>query len=421
MGLSYEDMIDRPMAEPIHYMQMMGSASHTYGNAIAYIQRWLEDLFPAGLFKTFHVNSKIAHRQIRSTPQELFKKQKPMMILRPRIDFDDERFLEGTPLIQKQTLQYSNFGVGNLQPFFSDSSKHLAIKYQLNRTVMNVDVILIFSTLMQQLNYANYIMNSVPIGIPFDLKTCFESYLSLPMMKVISDIARVPFIDEEEGTKPFLEYVNSHVNTPVTYKLQGSTQTHEFYRYYPVRIDTRINSLNTDDGEKVGHVMDNYQISFTIRMEFFTTGFYYLYASKSLLEDLPRMEIENDSVVIPVYTDVIFKKDLELDAGWEMFNRVTIGLEKENDEVDFNPFLNGTLRACIDYHLDKGIPMNELIKIKIRKQGRTILEGINFTVDYKERKIQFYNKEFGYYSYSIIICVNRLYINNLTKDLYNLK
>ena len=33
-------------------------------------------LFPDNMFKTIHVNSKIAHRQIRSTPHEFIKKTK---------------------------------------------------------------------------------------------------------------------------------------------------------------------------------------------------------------------------------------------------------------------------------------------------------------------------------------------------------
>ena len=40
-------MIDKNnVYDPIKYMQLMGSISHTYGNALAFIQKWLTDLFP---------------------------------------------------------------------------------------------------------------------------------------------------------------------------------------------------------------------------------------------------------------------------------------------------------------------------------------------------------------------------------------
>ena len=54
----------------VKYVSMMGSAAHTYGNALAIGQKWILDLFPNNTFKTIHVNSKIGHRQILSTPHE---------------------------------------------------------------------------------------------------------------------------------------------------------------------------------------------------------------------------------------------------------------------------------------------------------------------------------------------------------------
>lgn len=409
------------VAKPIAHMQMMGSASHTYGNALAFIQKWLVDVFPENLFKTFHVNSKIAHRQLRSTKHEYLKKEKPMMVLSPRIDLDDERFLQGTPIIENRSLTYNNFGMENLQPFFVDHKNHVAIKYQLNRTVMFVDVILIFSTLMQQLNYANYFMNSVPQNIPFTLQTFFESYLSQQTMEAVSKLSGVPLFDSNGCTKQFLNYMNSHSTCPVTYKMQGSTQTHEFYRYYPVSIDTLIQNISNDQGERVGQVMDSYQLTFTIRMEFYSTGFYYLYAEKDELESLPRFDVEEGSVLIPVYTDVLLKKDMQLDPGWVFYNRVTCSADKPYDVIDIKPLIDDHIWSAIKLHLDNGIPLIELIQIRIRKQGEEIFIKEDFDIDFEEMQIQLFNKDFGYYTYAIMICINAEYLNELTMSINDLK
>ena len=63
------------------YISLMSSMSHTYGNVLAFMQKWIMDLFPKDMFKTIHVNSKIAHRQLKSTEHEYIKKMKPMIIL----------------------------------------------------------------------------------------------------------------------------------------------------------------------------------------------------------------------------------------------------------------------------------------------------------------------------------------------------
>ena len=111
---------------------------------------------------------------------------------------DDSRFLEGTPLIQRRSNLYSNFGLSNLMPFFSDPEKKIAIKYQLNRTVMYADVILIFSTKMEQLNYASYLQNATMFDIPMDLRSCFESYLAPELIEMISNTVGIPIYDDND-------------------------------------------------------------------------------------------------------------------------------------------------------------------------------------------------------------------------------
>ena len=63
------------MVNNINFVSCQTSAAHTYGNITAIIQKKLIDIFPKGLFKTVHVNSKIAHKQLRSSSNEIFKKE----------------------------------------------------------------------------------------------------------------------------------------------------------------------------------------------------------------------------------------------------------------------------------------------------------------------------------------------------------
>lgn len=162
------------------YVSLMGSMSHTYGNALAFIQNWVLNMFPKDMFKTIHVNSKIAHRQLKGSTQEFIKKTKPMIIFRPRIpSHDEEKFLQDTALIERMTDIYSTWGATNLQPFYKDDNKNVSVKYQLNRTVMYVDVSIILSTLMQQLDYYHYIENAIRINHPL----CFIHVLKVIYLK----------------------------------------------------------------------------------------------------------------------------------------------------------------------------------------------------------------------------------------------
>lgn len=402
------------------FVAVLGSMSHTYGNALAFIENWIMKLFPDNLFKTVHVNSKIAHRQIRSTTNEYIKKVKPMIIFRPRIPgIDEDRFLKGTPLIEKQTDLYNIWGSTNLMPFFHDPNNDLTINFQMNRTVLYVDVLLVFSTLMQQIDYFQYIINSTRINKPFSLNTCFESFIPQDMLAIISSIIDIPLYDENGNTLEFLSYMNQNSIYPMTYKLQGSTKTREFYRYYPVNIDTIITDLDKDDGERVGNIMNQYQISFTVRMEFNSAGFYYLISDKIYHINLPEVHPESTDI-IPIFTDVYLKEDLNLQPGWHLYNQASYRLEKPDDEVEFLQMLNNSIKAALKYHKENGMPFSDLIDIKIRRQGKLIHKDQDYFIDWDNYKIKF-NSQNMFFTYSIIICVNIEYINDLMKVIYQLK
>lgn len=410
---------DRPNNDK-SYVTMLTSASHTLGNALAYIQNWVINLFPENLFKTIHVNSKIAHRQIRSTSHEFLKKSKPMIIFRPRIaSYDEERFLSGTPLIQRQMDIYSTYGATALQPFFDDPEHEVTMKYQMNRSILYVDVILIFSTLMQQIDYRNYLENAVRWDMPFTLSTCFESFMPQEMLKIISDIVHIPLYDADGSTYDFVRFMNQHSISPVTYKFRGASGTREFYRYYPVNVETTFSNLNTDEGEMSGTVANRYQIDFSIKMEFNSTGFYYLFSNNIFNMPLPKIDGESTDI-IPVFTDIILQEDLHLQPGWVLYNRAGVRLEDPNDTLNIDSMLNLSIRTAIDYHLKNGLPMMDLIDLKIRKQGRLVRYGEVYTMDWETKNLKFINQD-TFHTYTILICINIEYINNLMKTLYKLK
>ena len=78
-----------------------------------------------------------------------------MFILRPRIEWDNSNmFMGGTLINNRVTDIYSSYGGTNLENFMIDKQKGFMMKYKLDRCVLTFDVVLIFSTLMEQINYA---------------------------------------------------------------------------------------------------------------------------------------------------------------------------------------------------------------------------------------------------------------------------
>lgn len=411
-------------SDKIEYTSIMGSAAHTYGNVLAFIEKWLLDLFPKDLFKTIHVNSKIAHRQmIQSDLRAQSKKMNPKIIFRPRVTgLDEERFLKGTDFIERHTNIMPLWGTGNLQPFIEDPQHGFEIKYQMNRSVMYIDVTCVFNTYIQMINMLNYLPNKIPVNCPGKIETCLESYIPMSMINTISDLIELPVVDKDGCTKAFMEYLNGQSKYPITYKLSGATGNREFYRYYPILLEYWINDLNGDEGEKVGQVYDKYQMTFTVRTEFESTGFYYIFGKdldKLRLHTVDDEEIYSTEEVVPVFTDITNREDYNLKPGWHLYNQASCRLDEINDHINIQEMLNASILKAIEYHHKNGLPIMEFLDIKIRRQGDLLIEGKDYLIDYDKMDVYFHNDS-TYYTYKIIINLNAEYINGLIKELYHL-
>ena len=404
----------------LKYIAAYGSAGHTYGNLLATVQKWIIDLFPKNLFKTIHVNSKIAHKQLLSTPHQFLKKSKPMIIFRPRIEYDEDTFLKDTLMTRRfggPTIQSA--GDIDLQPFFHDQQNGLDMMYTLSRRTMFIDVQMTFNTLIQQLNWMDYIDQTVQIKAPFLLPVYLESYLSKDLMKVIGDLSGIPVHGADGSVTDFLNYMNTYSVYPVTYKLAGSTGQEEFYRYYDTNILAEITELSKDDGDTIDHITTNYHITFSMRLEFWSTGANYIFSPKITSREI--LPVNTDSTLIPVLVDAFNYSDIITPPGWSVYGHTTCILDKPYDVLDFSSLIQQQVKEVIQYHAKNAIPYVNFIDIHIRKNGIEIENGKDYEVDMANYKIQFHNKDYGYANYTIIISVDVQYLNQLTKEIFHLE
>lgn len=405
----------------VKYITALGSVAHTYGNLLATAQKWVLGVFPDNLFKTIHVSSNIAHKQILSTPHQILKRGKPAIVFRPRLSYNEDTFLKGTLITERMGgPRTSNTpGTIELNPFFFDGDHLIDCQFTQARRVMYIDVVISFETLIQQINYYEYLLQEIPVERPFDIDTYLEAYLSGEIMEMISSLSGVPVHDHVNCVHEFLLYMNSHSCYPVTYKLAGSTGKEEFYRYYPTKILTTITDLDKSDGESINQVMNNYQINFTMKLEFWAPGTMYLFSDK--IHEINKPEIPSDSTLIPIFADIFMYEDLDLAPGWVCYSHSSYILSKPYDELDFSPLLQESIRQTIQYHLNNGIPLVNFLDIKIRKQGVLIPYGKEYEIDFEHLTIKFKNKSFGFFTYTVIISVDVSYINQMVKDVYKLK
>ena len=400
------------------------SLAHTYGNVTCQIVDYLKNMFPENYFRTVHVSSTIAYRQFnifQNSNKEFLRKSKPMLIVRPRVEINDsEVFLYNTFMTTRMTDNYMDTSFTNLQPFIYDNERGNCMKFLLNRLKMLFDVTIVTETQIEQLNISHFFKNRVRQEAPFFIQTSLESYIPRELMRLMSKDIDIPMYDENGSISKFLEYVNGVSEYPITYKIKNSSGNDEFFRHYPVNIDTIIQGLSIDDGSKKGFVSDTFTTSFTVSTEFNSAGLYYYFASKPDLigEFTMKIREEESNKIIPLFT--INKLDETRPAdGWNVYCAPVYMISEKPDVTNFKPLINNSLFAAIKYHKTHAIPLDVFLQYKVLKDNVELIEGKDYLVDFEKFDLITYNCNPNS-TYRFVVYMNTLYINNLIDEILNL-
>ena len=416
------------MSKYMSFITSPSSAAHTYGNVTAFVTEKIKSWFHPDFFKTVNISSTIAShnfRLLRNTMNGTFKKEKPYLVVVPKASFESDLFLNNTLMTNRYSEDVPAFDSGNLFTFIEDREKGLHVKYIVNRDKITFDVGIYVETAMLQLNIAKMMRNRVLTNKPLTWQTYLECQVPREVMAGVSYIGEVPLTEPVK----VLQYANSHSDSPVTYMMKNSTGNDEYFKYYGATIDALISEFNLSDGNKKGMTDDYYTINFTVEVEFFTIGEYFVYTDhnraqiyQSSMRDFvfdSQMDLDGAlskdalgdlQIIFTPYEDV----GIDIQPGWKVVAESSFKVEKKRpDIIPFKSIVNPRLQDIIKWHLDKGITLDKLIDIHVMKDNK-LMDKVNgdYTIDFETLELYVYN--ISYLStYRLIIVMNNLYVNEL--------
>lgn len=422
-GVQYERNPEAEYREHIQNTKVTCNtcASRTYGNVLGIIEQYLlKEIFTPDTFKTVTSSTTLMSRQVTHLPHQLQKKELPIMVLIPRIVFGqgENRFLGNTIFNDKFTNTDSFWGDGSLIPLAEDKHNHIWIHGHYNRAMMYVDVVLSFNTYSEQVNLTNTLYNIGCINHTKSIRAPLELFIPNEMCSLISNISGVQLKNSDNSVFDFSRYMNSIWYHPITYKLNGGSNTDEFFMYYIADIDFTIQEPNQPGtGIKDGQIRRGFDLSFTIRCDFNTIGYFTI--NNPSITKSTNIAIKGDEPIISIFSDVINLDDFDLPIGWTILSWPIFKLNPGENKISIESILNQSLNVVIDYHLKFCIPMEKFISIQFRENGQ-ILNDEMFYIDWHSRNLIIVNPNYRR-TYRLIVSVSYEYINNLIKELYKLE
>lgn len=419
----------------MRYSMAAASMAHTYGNIATFANSWLLSLFPPNYFKTNYINSTIAYRDFatfNNNRREFIKKQKPMILLRPRIEIDtlDDLPINQTYLAQRiYDINNDDIETGNLQNFFFDQDNKRQIQFLLNALRIVFDVTILVETQMEQINLVHYFKNRVRQNWEMSTVVGLESYISRDIMWLLAKDAGFEDVfttSKENRIGEFLSYVNNNSMYPVTIKYKNSTGRHEFFRYHHSHVNMAITGLSIDDPNKKNMVSDECAINFSLRCDFNTAGLYvYLSNNDTVFEEFRReglIEGFDPSLTEKDMISVVTPQKLysrTMPNGWQIYTTPAFDIDTKERPypLDFSVLLNTSLLEAISYHKKHGIPLTTFMDVEVLKNERTMeMERNEYKIDWDNLTLYVYNCNQNV-EYRFILYVNTVYLNDLLADI----
>lgn len=391
---------------------------HSIGNATAVILQFVLDLFPSNTFATAMPSTQLAHRQLKHTPKQIRTQPYPLCIVSPRVSLSglDNRLAAGSFATTTWNTTSNRFQNRSEMPeLFNDTQKKIMWRGKINRTVVYFDFVLSFQSMAEQLQWASYLINKLPTdGGFFDIDTALEMAIPDGFLEETAKYAGIPVKDEKGNVSAFMDYLNMNSPFPISYRFSSGRHTDAFYSNYMTALLCNIGDLNYTNGTKSNNLVDSdYPITFTLRCEFNTIGMYDLCVPNP--GPFLKLEPKKSSIAIPIFSDVWNEKDFPLAYGWKIQARPIIKMDWDEKEVYIGSSFSNALNDMIDYHLEHHMDVNLFLSVKLRENSCLIDDG--YYVDWQRRTLVFDTINYTH-TYRLIIAVNKLYIQNMLKDMY---
>lgn len=403
------------------------SITHTFGNVACVAMDYIKSYFAQGYFKTEYISTKMAHRQLNvfRSKKEFWKNDKPMLIMRPRIEMDDSsKYFYGTTMANPVMNSKLDSSFMDTVCLLEDKGYGVMTRFTWNRLKIYYDVSIVVQTYNEQLNIAHSLQNDLVPNTPFYIPTNLEAYIPRALMYNIQNHLKI------EDTADVLYFMNTYSKVPITYKLKNGSGNSEYFMMYPTNIETIVSDFSLDDGEGRGIIKDTYTISFSLSTEFNAVGSWFLF----LMDGMNRFDIipteaelaqsnMDPNRIIPIHS-IPMNYDLELEPGWMVskdmspmyFIRDEVP-EGKWDETDLSQTIRNSVKKVIAHQLGMNIPLDTLIRFRCFKNSKELPYGKNgFEVDLEHYILKTYDCDPSA-TYRLFIVINNFAINSYTSEI----
>ena len=391
------------------------SRNHSYSLCIEYVKEWFASAFVDGFFKSAYINgSHVIDQFRRLTREQLLKRNTPCYTITPTIDYDynsemvDLYPYGGNIFNNRYDIQSSFYRNFETNDFIALDFKQLLMKFNIRIKM---------PTLASAQDLFDFMQIKFRAGATMGREVDLDFHLP---MKLMSQVAKDNGFELDnkgyiKDVTDFLSHMNKHSILPIMYKRRNGAGQMEFFMKVPqMYVHFRISDIQIDEGERQGHIMNNFNLQFDVDVHFPCPKFfvYFYFETKEFLQVSPE---ESDVITLEDFPVLSIPKTN--DKGWNQFITTEYVDDQENFDnhipltISFIELL-GDLRKAIDYTKSIYLTPGLFIDMKLFNNGKEI----PLEIDWEKYEIKT-NKVMTNIKSHLVLYVDNKYLNETVMKL----
>jgi len=390
----------------------------SYALCVEYMRHWFLQKFDSNFFSWVHTDgsnvfgemSKIDKKNIMSH----MKDDKATLTMTPTIDDDYNR----------DRLDQNLFGIDQFinttkidKSFFQDPINKRYIMMKMDMLLMNFTYKVKLPSRALQLDTQKYMKLAFRTNLSESNDIDLDYVLPYPMMLFIAkDLGFEIKNDRIVEPIKFLTYLNSRSYIPITYKRSNVNAREEYFvrvDHVPVRL--LIKDVTKDDGNRYGHLQDDFSIEMQVEVRFPAMQLYVYFTKNEATEIRFGEEVYNIDNTLMMSLHYYDDPPAINTRGWKL----TINAQWEEDKpgninIDLNDLFDGELSQISNYLLSKFISPAVFIDVQIYSGGIKL----NTDINWDDMKLHADNPTDKLIS-TIAIYIDLDYLNSLRKESYD--
>ena len=354
----------------------------SYALCIEYMRHWFLQKFKDDFFSWVHTDGSHVFGEIakldKGTIMSHMSDDKASLTIIPTIDDDYNR----------DRLDQNLFGIDQFinttkidKAFFQDPINQRYILMKMDMMLLNFTYRVKVPSRAMQLDIQKYMKLAFRTNLSESNDVDLDYVLPYPMMLFIArDLGFEVKDDRIVEPIKFLTYLNSRSYIPITYKRSNVNAREEYFvrvDHIPVRL--LIKDVTKDDGNKYGHISDDFGIEMQVEVRFPSMQLYVYFTKEELTKVTFGDEVYNIDNTLMMSLHYYDDPPPINIRGWKLTINAQWEEEKPGSiDIDLNELFDGELSQISNYLVSKFISPSVFIDIQLYSGGMKLDTDINW-------------------------------------------